>query len=63
MEWTDLFAAFALYLVLEGLLPFLSPQGWKRSIEEMTKLTDSQLRKIGLASMLAGVLLLAFVRA
>lgn len=63
MEWTDLFAAFALYLVLEGLLPFLTPQGWKRSIEEMTKLTDSQLRKIGLASMLAGILLLAFVRA
>ena len=62
MEWSDLFAAFALYLVLEGLLPFMAPQGWKRSVEQMTKLTDSQLRKIGLASMFAGLLLLAFVR-
>jgi len=62
MEWSDLFAAFSLYLVLEGLLPFVSPRGWKQSIEQMTKLTDSQLRKIGLASMLAGLLLLAFVR-
>ena len=62
MEWKDLFAAFALYLVLEGLLPFLAPQGWKRSVEQMLQLTDSQLRRIGLVSMLAGILLLAFVR-
>ena len=25
MEWNDLFAALALYLVIEGLLPFASP--------------------------------------
>ena len=62
MEWSDLFAAFALYLVLEGLLPFITPQGWKQSIEQMTKLSDNQLRKIGLGSMLAGLLLLAIVR-
>jgi uncharacterized protein YjeT (DUF2065 family) len=62
MAWSDLLAAFALYLVLEGLLPFLSPRGWKRSIEQITQLTDSQLRKFGLASMLAGLVLLAVVR-
>ena len=62
MEWDDLFAAFALYLVLEGLLPFISPQGWKQTIEQIAQLTDSQLRKFGLASMLAGVILLAYVR-
>jgi hypothetical protein len=62
MEWNDLFAAFALYLVIEGFLPFLSPRGWKQSIEQISQLTDSQLRKFGLASMLAGVILLAYVR-
>lgn len=62
MEWDDLFAAFALYLVLEGLLPFISPQGWKQTIEQIAQLTDSQLRKFGLASMLAGVILLAYIR-
>jgi uncharacterized protein YjeT (DUF2065 family) len=62
MEWNDLFAAFAIYLVLEGLLPFLSPRGWKQSLEQITKLTDSQLRMIGLGSMIAGVFLLAIVR-
>lgn len=62
MNWSDLLAAFALYLVLEGLLPFFSPRGWKQSIELIAQLSDSQLRTIGLLSMLAGVLLLAFVR-
>ena len=62
MEWSDLLAAFALYLVIEGLLPFVSPRGWKQSIEQIARLSDRQLRMVGLASMLAGVLLLALVR-
>ena len=32
MDWNDLWAAFALYLVLEGLLPFLNPGGTKRTL-------------------------------
>ncbi len=62
MQWDDLLAAFALYLVLEGLLPFLSPRGWKQSIAQISKISDSQLRKIGFASMIAGAILLAVVR-
>jgi uncharacterized protein YjeT (DUF2065 family) len=62
MEWSDLFSAFALYLVIEGLLPFISPQGWKQGMLQIAQLTDSQLRKFGLICMLAGLILLAFVR-
>jgi len=62
MNWSDLFAAFAIYLVFEGLLPFVSPQGWKQSIELIAKLSDTQLRIFGLVSMIAGVVLLAVVR-
>ena len=62
MNWEDLLAAFALYLVIEGLLPFVSPRGWKQSIEMIAQLNDGQLRLFGLISMVAGVLLLAFVR-
>ncbi len=32
MQWSDLLAAFALYLVLEGLMPFLNPGGMKRAL-------------------------------
>jgi len=62
MNWSDLLAAFALYLVIEGLLPFISPRNWKQSVELVAQLADRQLRIFGLISMLAGVVLLAFVR-
>jgi hypothetical protein len=62
MEWNDLLAAFALYLIIEGVIPFLSPQGWKQALEQMTKLDDQKMRIFGLASMLAGLVLLAVVR-
>lgn len=62
MEWGDLFSALALYLVLEGLLPFVSPSGWRRSLALLGRLSDGQLRVFGLTAMIAGVLLLLFVR-
>lgn len=62
MRWSDLFAAFALYLVLEGILPFLNPQAMKRVLAAMTAFSDRQLRLWGLASMGAGMLLLYWVR-
>jgi uncharacterized protein YjeT (DUF2065 family) len=62
MSWADLFAALALYLVLEGVLPFLNPQAMKRVLTTTATLSDRQLRLWGLASMGAGVLLLYLVR-
>ena len=62
MNWGDLLAAFALYLVIEGLLPFVSPGNWKQSVAMIAQLSDKQLRIFGLVSMLVGLMLLAFVR-
>jgi uncharacterized protein YjeT (DUF2065 family) len=62
MDWTDLFAAFAIYLVIEGILPFVNPRGWKQSIEMIAQLSERQLRVFGLVSMLAGAFLLAVIR-
>ena len=62
MSWSDLLAALALYLVLEGVLPFLNPQAMKRVLTTMASFCDRLLRLWGLASMAAGVLLLYFVR-
>ena len=62
MSWSDLLAALALYLVLEGVLPFLNPQAMKRVLTTMATFSDRHLRLWGLASMAAGVLLLYFVR-
>ncbi len=62
MHWSDLLTGFALYLILEGILPFLSPDGWRRSMSVIAGLPRTQLRIFGLISMLAGLVLLVLVR-
>ena len=57
-----LLGAVALMLILEGLLPFLSPSAWRAMFERATKLSDGQIRFIGLSSMVIGLLLLAVWR-
>jgi uncharacterized protein len=59
---STLLAAFALMLVIEGVLPFLVPTLWRDTFRRLTELTDGQIRFIGLTSMLAGLLLLYVVR-
>ena len=56
--WDTLFSALALMLVFEGLLPVLSPQRWRRVFEQATRLSDGQLRFLGLSSMLGGLIVL-----
>ncbi|HNT39189.1 MAG TPA: DUF2065 domain-containing protein [Rubrivivax sp.] len=55
-DW--LLGAFALMLVLEGLLPFFSPQAWRQVFERALRMSDGQIRFIGLVSMLSGLALL-----
>lgn len=50
--------AVALVLVLEGLLPFLNPVAWRRVFEQVLRMSDGQIRFLGLSSMLVGLLLL-----
>jgi uncharacterized protein len=54
----SLFTALALVLVIEGLLPFISPKGWRSVFEKVLKLSDGQIRFYGLASMAVGLVLL-----
>jgi uncharacterized protein YjeT (DUF2065 family) len=57
-----LLGAFALMLVFEGLMPFLSPRGWRAVFERATAMTDGQIRFIGLISIVAGCVLFAISR-
>ena len=58
---TSLFAALALMLVLEGILPFLAPSLWRETFRKMTEMSDGQLRFVGLTSMMGGLLLLFLI--
>lgn len=55
--WT----AAAFVLILEGMLPLLAPAAWRRVFTQMLQLRDGQIRFCGLASLLLGVLLLAWM--
>jgi uncharacterized protein len=57
-----LLGAFALMLVVEGLLPFFSPAAWRRVFERAIRMTDGQIRFIGLTSMVIGLILLSLFR-
>ena len=56
--WGLLLSAFALMLVIEGLLPFFNPRLWRAVFERATRFGDGQIRFIGLSSMLAGIVML-----
>lgn len=59
--WNDLWVAMALMLVLEGIVPFLSPEALRRMMAAMAQMDDRSMRIAGLISMLAGVALLYVV--
>ncbi|HRD34581.1 MAG TPA: DUF2065 domain-containing protein [Rhodocyclaceae bacterium] len=58
---STLLAAFALMLVIEGILPFVAPARWRETFLQLARLADGQIRFIGLTSMLIGVMLLFVV--
>jgi uncharacterized protein len=62
LAWSDLLAALAILLVLEGLLPFLNPGATRRVMAQLSQMGERELRVAGLVSVIAGLLLLFFVR-
>ena len=52
------FAALALMLVIEGILPFTSPRLWRETFKRLTEMTDGQIRFAGLTSMMVGLVVL-----
>ena len=59
--WHDLWLAIALLLIVEGIFPFLSPEGVRKALAVIQQLNDMQLRFAGLSCMLLGVVMLYIV--
>jgi uncharacterized protein YjeT (DUF2065 family) len=59
--WDSLLAAIALVLILEGLLPLISPTKWREMFSQLLQLQDGQIRFFGLGTVLLGVFLLVWL--
>ena len=62
MAWSDLLAGVSFLLLLEGLFPFVAPRAWRRGVAAIGQMNDGQLRTLGLALVVAGLVLLFAVR-
>ena len=60
--WIELATALCLVLVIEGILPFLSPKRWRLYVAAMANMSDKQIQITGLISMLMGAGILMLIR-
>jgi uncharacterized protein len=58
MTYSTLLMAFALMLIIEGILPFLAPARWREVFRRVTEFSDGQIRFFALTSMIVGMLIL-----
>jgi uncharacterized protein YjeT (DUF2065 family) len=56
--WDNIGLVLALVLIAEGLLPFTAPRLWRQVFLKLARMRDGQVRFMGLASLLFGILLL-----
>lgn len=59
---TDLLGALGLLLVIEGVLPFLSPRRFRQALLQFSAVEDRAMRTVGLLCMVGGILLLNAVK-
>lgn len=59
--WQVFPVALALVLIIEGMLPFISPGRWREMLAAVGQMEDRTIRRIGLGSMLLGLLMLYWV--
>lgn len=59
--WQVLPVAIALVFIVEGMLPFISPNRWRAMLAVAAQMDDRIIRNIGLGSMLFGVVILYVV--
>ena len=60
--WIDILTALALVFIIEGVMPFLNPDGIRKMFLMASQLNNTSLRFMGLSSMLLGLFFLYLVR-
>lgn len=60
--WVEILTGVALFLIIEGMIPFVGPKRYRQIVAQMSELGDNSLRMVGFVTMLLGLLLLFVVR-
>ncbi len=58
MSMDVLLTAIGLFLVMEGIVPFVAPARWRDMFTEVARLADGQIRFVGFAALLLGLIIL-----
>lgn len=59
--WLYIMTAIALVLVIEGLLPSISPANYKQMLIRLSQQSDKNLRVFGLVLMILGALIMLLI--
>lgn len=62
LAWDDLWAAIALMLVIEGIMPFLNPSGFRQMLLLVSQMEERSIRVLGAFWMGLGLAVLYWVR-
>lgn len=57
----DLMLAFSLVLIIEGLMPVISPNGWRNMVNQVAGMPDRSLRAGGLVLIIIGAVMFHLV--
>jgi uncharacterized protein YjeT (DUF2065 family) len=52
----------AMMLIVEGMIPFVSPELWRETFRKLLTMKDGQLRFVGMTAMLSGIILLYWLK-
>ncbi|MFV0678907.1 DUF2065 domain-containing protein [Ottowia sp.] len=58
MNSDTLWLALGLFLILEGLTPFIAPGAWRKMLQQISQMQDGQARFFGLMMLMVGLVLL-----
>lgn len=62
LAWDDLWAAIALMLIIEGVLPFLNPKGFSQMLQLVSQMEERSIRILGAFWMFLGLVVLYWIR-
>ena len=61
MTWQNFFVAIGLLFVFEGMFPFLSPEKWRKYVQQIIRQDDRNLRVMGLVLMIVGLIIVTIM--